>query len=371
MDENIPIYVLIGEVQKYLDKYYEDTGRYETLVHALESLYQLGKYTQMAENESDYNTWNIFDVNGLWEIFKMSKLNVRQILKYPNMFESFVSEDYIGFKQRDIVCNLHFRHELAVSHAHDYFELNYVLEGTLDIEINLKKNIMQCGDFCIIAANTQHIIRASDNAIAIVIALRKSTFQSAFFSIFKKEDILSDFFKNCLYSSKYSYLMFHMPPGQKIREIIKNIFSEASSDSRESNEIACSYLCIFFRMLLRTYSNTYLMNADEHSILSQMSAILIYLQNNYKTLTLEKLGKLFGYEAGYLGKQIHRTTGFYYNDIVTRLKINETCNLLKYSDKSMDEISKLVGYNSQQHFSRAFRKEKKISPSEFKKQYKD
>lgn len=362
-----PIYITICDIQARLDKFYSEKGRCCTFTEALEYLYHSGQYSLLPLEKPDYEKWDASDPQMLWDIFSTSQLNVHSILRSPNIFASFVSEDYIGFELRDIIPNLLVRHELAFVHAHDYFELDYVLEGSLNIQLNSDHKTMMPGDFCIISSQTEHLISASDDAVVVVIALRKSTFNDAFFNIFRNEDILSDFFHNCLYSSRYSYLLFNIPPDRKICEIIKNIFLESYSNRRCSNEIACSYLSIFFGMILRTYSNTYLQHSNDHSVISQMSAILTYLKANYKTLTLEKLADFFGYDTCYLGKQIHRTTGHYYNEIVTKLKIDEACTMLQYSDKKIDEISQLVGYHSIQHFSRTFRNQKGISPTDFRK----
>ena len=364
-----PIYVKIKDIQKNLDDYFQHTGKCRTFTQALDDLYHNGQFRKSLTKTPDYRNWDVTNIDMLWELYSDSQLNVHPILLNPDPFSYFVSEKYIGFITRDIIPHLHVHHEDAVLHSHDYFEINYVLKGSLNVHINLNNKIMREGDFCIISPQTQHSIRASDHAVSMVVALRKSTFQDAFFNILKSENLLSIFFKNCLYSSRQSYLLFNVPPSEYICEIIRNIFAESYSAMRSSNEIACNYLSILFCMILRTYSSTYLFHSDEHSIISQMPLILTYLKSNYKKITLNELADFWGYNSDYLGKQIYKTTGYHYNDIITKLKVDEAAQWLQYSNKKIEEIAEITGYNSLQHFSRAFRSKMGISPAAYRKEH--
>lgn len=361
------IYVTIKDIQETLIKYHDRTGKYCTFTAALNELYHIGHFCLKPTSFPDYGKWDISNPDMLWDLFCESQIEIGRILRNPGTFSSFVSEDYIGFMVRDIIANLHVHGENAVFHAHDYFEINYVLKGSLDIQINMESKTLQKGDFLIIAPQISHSIKASDNAVAVVIALRKTTFQNVFFNILRNEDLLSEFFKNCLYSFRQNYLLFRIPTDSYVCEIIRQIFKESNSREKCSNEFACSYMSILFGMILRTYSSTYLLHSDKQSVISQMPAILTYIKNNYKTLTLSRLSAFFGYDTNYLGKQIHKATGLYYNDIITKLKLEEAVQWLTYSDESIEKIAEFSGYNSLQHFSRAFKKWSGVSPSAFRK----
>ena len=54
-------------------------------------------------------------------------------------------------------------------------------------------------------------------------------------------------------------------------------------------------------------------------------------------------------------------------DYVTRLRIEYAKRLLQNTDKTNYEISNLIGYKSEYHFSRKFKKLVGISPSQFRK----
>ena len=100
-----------------------------------------------------------------------------------------------------------------------------------------------------------------------------------------------------------------------------------------------------------------------------MPAILSYVNSNYKTVTIDYLSSFFGYEKAYLGKQIRLASGLCFKEIITKLKLEEACNLLEYSSKKIEEIAELAGYNSPNHFCRTFHSVYGKSPMQYRKDY--
>ena len=59
-----------------------------------------------------------------------------------------------------------------------------------------------------------------------------------------------------------------------------------------------------------------------------------------------------------------------FTEYVKRARIEESCHLLTMSDKTIAEISEAVGYPDTAAYHRYFRSIMKISPNEYRKQYK-
>ena len=55
-----------------------------------------------------------------------------------------------------------------------------------------------------------------------------------------------------------------------------------------------------------------------------------------------------------------------FNDYVNSLRISNACRLLKKSDRSITEISDLVGFNTLRTFNCAFFKQMGMTPSEYR-----
>ena len=52
---------------------------------------------------------------------------------------------------------------------------------------------------------------------------------------------------------------------------------------------------------------------------------------------------------------------------LNNIKIREACNMIKSGCNNMTEIAILCGFNSSSYFCKVFKKEKGISPTEFRK----
>lgn len=55
-----------------------------------------------------------------------------------------------------------------------------------------------------------------------------------------------------------------------------------------------------------------------------------------------------------------------FNDYVNSLRVSNACKYLRKTDKSITEISNIVGFNTLRTFNRAFRKQLGITPSEYR-----
>lgn len=362
-------YLSFRSIQERLKSYYDQTGQYITFSQAVQVLVQEGHVLSAPTPCSSFSSWDVSDPHQLYELCSQTSVEISSILRDPEAYYSFVSEEYLGFSVWDVLPHMKLCYEAITPHTHDFFEINYVLSGSMEMECANEKKLLRTGELCILAPGTNHAVYVSPGSTVVCLCLRRSSFRSTFFSTLNGSDLLAAFFKNCLYSGIQGYLLFMLPPSPEVCGIIKCIFKEYYGKLKNANTICCSYVSIFFSLVLRLYSNTYLQYSSDDSIMSQMPAILTYIQNNFKTVTLSYLAEFFHYEKVYLGKQIKLATGMYFTEIITQQKINLAVQYLVYSDRSVNDIAELVGYNSPDHFSRAFKHKTGLSPTQYRKQH--
>lgn len=199
-------------------------------------------------------------------------------------------------------------------------------------------------------------------------ALKYSSFKTVFDSVLRNENILSAFFLHSLYNQQQNYLMFTIPPTEHVRRIIRHIYEESYSEEPYSNEIACSYMALFFALVMRNCNTAYQYYTKYGNAVTQMPMILAYIKSNYRTVTLAELSAVFSYERAYLGKKIKAATGMSYNEIINSERLRESERLLTYTNMSVEAISEAVGYNSADHFSRVFKGKYHVSPAQFRKE---
>ena len=70
---------------------------------------------------------------------------------------------------------------------------------------------------------------------------------------------------------------------------------------------------------------------------------------------------------GYFSRCFHDIIGVSFSDYCSQIRISHAKELLLNTDKTVQEIAFLTGYNNEKYFSRIFKKLTNVSPSEFRK----
>ena len=71
----------------------------------------------------------------------------------------------------------------------------------------------------------------------------------------------------------------------------------------------------------------------------------------------------------HLSHSFKSETGMALSDFIMLKKIEEAKKLLRYSDKSLSAISTYLGFSSQSHFSRVFKKYTSENPSVYRNKF--
>jgi len=90
-------------------------------------------------------------------------------------------------------------------------------------------------------------------------------------------------------------------------------------------------------------------------------------QNYYNEITVEDIAAFCNLDRGYLSKIFSSVLSASPKEFLIQYRLNKACELLKITDRSIGEISALVGYPNQLHFSKAFSHRFNISPREWRK----
>ena len=82
-------------------------------------------------------------------------------------------------------------------------------------------------------------------------------------------------------------------------------------------------------------------------------------------VSVEKMAKEFFLSRPYLSAKFKRETGLTLTDYILGEKTEEAKRLIRYTDKSLPAIGSYLGFSSQSHFIRVFRKYSGVNPGEY------
>lgn len=88
-----------------------------------------------------------------------------------------------------------------------------------------------------------------------------------------------------------------------------------------------------------------------------------FIEQYYKDpITIEDIASYCNLNRSYFGKLFKESLNISPQEFLIKFRMTKACELLRFTNKSIGEISHCVGYENQLHFSRAFKKEFQISP---------
>ena len=94
-----------------------------------------------------------------------------------------------------------------------------------------------------------------------------------------------------------------------------------------------------------------------------------YVQQHLsETISTEDMARELHFSRPHLSRRFREETGITLTDYILTKKSEEAARLLVSTKKSMTAVSDYLGFSSQSHFARVFRKYMGISPSEYRKQ---
>lgn len=359
------LYVTTEMVQFEVSDFYFHFGTKINFIEAVKRLYDKGLYFESRPPLPSIPVSALLSEESFIELMNKMPISIQPMIN--QRVNGYIEEPDILPDNQDVFVYRHLNFIDDITHSHDYFEICYIYKGFCSLKFEKEMITLREGELCIIAPTSVHEVKLDDStSVVITISIRKSTLDTAFFSLISQRDLLSCFFRTLLHEkSSANYLLFYTNNTDDIKLILKNLFVENHADDLYANNGCISWINILFSYLLRNYSKT--MSFYDYNLTSDFSLVLQYIQHNYKNLKLKDLAAFFHFNEAHLSTLITKNTGSNFTDLITNFKISDSIHYLKNTDMSVEEIAFCVGYHSADHFSRIFKKKHQHSPQQYRK----
>jgi AraC-like DNA-binding protein len=244
---------------------------------------------------------------------------------------------------------------MAKSHFHDFFELYYLEDGERYHMIRDALYPIHSGQFVLFTPYVMHH-SYGDKDIPfkrIVLYFKASEIQSA--------QLLSALEHGCgVYTadskSRYS-----------IHQLFKMILQEEETPSPFKQE----YMHTLLNLLLLTIQRQ-VPQPEQHVKQTRIGQVVDYIHTHYfDNITLEFLSKEFFVSPYYLCREFKRCTNRTIIQYINVTRVMNAQRKIMETNKSMTEIANEIGFSNLTHFNRVFKSNTGITPSEYRKQYKE
>ncbi|MBQ9122920.1 MAG: helix-turn-helix transcriptional regulator [Lachnospiraceae bacterium] len=360
-------YITHSDLQYQFKKYYERTGRGLQFPEMMEYLH---KHNLLSDTISSPDLTKI-DSDLMSDDEFESLLDSIPLSWSPTTQSAIIAVEENNFfpSVNDVFAIRHPRYTRLQMHRHNFFEIAFVAKGNVRFLFEKEEHLLPEGSFCIIAPSSLHdFFVADDDSVLYTISIRQSTFNTTFFPLLSKPDLLSSFFRTILQKKDSSnYLLFFTKNPTELKRYFRHILLETNIDDDYNGLRLIQHVYLLFSSLMR-HNKSYVQFYSEQAS-PEFALILQYIQHNYRTVSLSFLADFFHYSEPHLCTLIKQNTGSNFSDLIRQLKLAHAIDYLINTNLRISEIAETIGYNSADHFSRVFREQYQMSPQKYRKEY--
>jgi len=236
-----------------------------------------------------------------------------------------------------------------------------IVQSERIIDGHLRQENIAKGDVAIIPAHAHHLSRWRSEAKFLALSM-----EPAFFTRMAIEAGNLD---------KVEIKPCYAAPDPLIQQIGLALQTELESDDRVSNiyiESLTTTLCIHLLKYYCVTSNAKFGNHEQKGLSHwKLRQAISYIHENLdKDLSLVDISATVGMSMYYFSRQFKQSTGLAPHQYVMNCRIEQAKKLLSKTNQTIEQISSLVGFQSQSHFTNVFRKLTGITPRVYREQVK-
>ena len=252
--------------------------------------------------------------------------------------------------------------------CHNTFDILYALNCDAEIEICGNRVDMKRYNVMFIAPGVSYRVAARGMGILPVITVDKQALYTHFHRISVFDGALAGFFSDAMWGETAAdHMLFTPLSANNVDLLVNMLIEEQCTEGSGSAFIKVQLLMCILSYLCSRSDSRYEISANRITRSEQISKILTFIQDNYRTVTLEKLAEHFHYTVPYVSKLVRSATGLTFTEILREIKFDVCRSLLLNSDLKINRIAEVAGFQNTDHFNRVFKKHMGITPTEFKK----
>lgn len=266
----------------------------------------------------------------------------------------------------------------------DEYIIYIIKSGTLYIQENDKKFVLEKNDFFIFEPNTTHFGYKSSTCDYFYIHFQ----HDAITQLNKEQNVfLQELYErryhaaasNCLYSAFANDSTCYLPKRTSLQNIdhYKILLRDEIDDYENRLEnykekVSCELLIMLINISRDFVSTQIEQVSKKNKSFTVSQDILSYLNSNYPNkISSIDIAEIFEGNFDHLNRSFKKTTGHTIFSYLNLIRINKAKELMLTTHMKFAEIGYLVGIDNQYYFSRLFKKIVGATPTDYCKQHYD
>lgn len=246
-----------------------------------------------------------------------------------------------------------------VVHRHQFYEIFYILEGSISHTMNGKTSVLQTGDMVFLDMNDIHCFwRTPGNTCKH----RDIILQVDFFE--ELCDFLGEEFRTAYMDGTLSRKI-HLSIEQM--EQYENRITNAILTSSMNNAYKTASIRALCISLLNNLVEEKIHNNDSYYPMWFRELLGRFHMNDFLKLGLDEIVEPFHFNKSYLCRCFRQYTGCTMTDYLNQLRLQQAAFQLQYTDNTILSICNNVGFSSVSYFNKIFKSVYGVSPKDFRK----
>lgn len=247
----------------------------------------------------------------------------------------------------------------TLPHSHTFYEIFYIISGSLLHYYNGKKQILNPGDIVILRPEIDSHYFETTKQLP---ARHRDILISK--NLFKK---VCDFLSPNLFDSvNQNDLPIYASLSNEQLSYYERILSTIKLESYFATTCPPLYISILC-MLLSEISESKLISEQKNYIWIDRLINILSTVQHFKEPLNELLKKHFYYEKSYMCKMFKKQTGMTMTQYFISMKLNYAKTLLASTDYSANKIADICGFNNLSYFHHSFKNAFGMTPLKFRK----
>lgn len=249
-------------------------------------------------------------------------------------------------------------------HDHDYYELVYIEEGTGLHDLEGRMNLVMSGDLLIIAPGRSHRYIGQS-------AMRLYNCMFVPDSIHASGDFRADELISRLFPNDSGFAQAHLELGERalVKERLQAMdraANEAGFGWKTAVEAEITLLLLDCARIFKRYSPH---GGELRQYVGYAASAMRFIDAHFaEDISVADVAAHVGLSPDYLTRQFKQVTGVAPISYLRRYRLARAMEYLD-AGRSVTETAVLVGFQSLAHFSREFKQDLGVSPSQYRKKH--
>lgn len=240
-------------------------------------------------------------------------------------------------------------------HLHYHLELVYLYEGNCGVSLDSAEHLIPADSVFLSFPNQTHSYIPNEN--------------TSHFLMIINPDVMPEF--SSLFDRKIpeTPVLTNVSAYPELTALLRQIITERKTEEDKfSLPKLRGLICALFAELFRHMPLVDRIRGNSQAL----NSVISFCSRNFnRELSLEILAEELHMSKYYISHLFGSRFNMKFNDYINSLRVSAACRYLCNTDKSITEISELVGFGTPRTFNRAFLKQFGKSPSEYRAQSND